>query len=42
MGSCNYTLSPTRINNTEAKGQLLKLTGGGGLFIEAKPWGVKT
>ena len=34
MRLCNYTLSPTRINNAKPKGKLYKLTDGGGLFIE--------
>jgi hypothetical protein len=42
MRSCNYTLSPTRINNTKAKRKLFKLSDGGGLFIEVSPGGVKT
>lgn len=42
MRSCNYTLSPTRINNIKAKRKLFKLTDGGGLFIEVSPGGMKT
>lgn len=42
MRSCNYTLSPTRINNTKAKNKLFKLSDGGGLFIEVSTAGVKT
>jgi hypothetical protein len=38
--SCNGTLSPTRITNTNTK--LFKLTDGGGLFIEVSPGGAQT
>jgi hypothetical protein len=42
MRLCNYTLSPTRINNAKPKGKLYKLTDGGGLFIEVSAAGLKT
>lgn len=42
MRLCNYTLSPTRINNAKAKGKLYKLTDGGGLFVEVSAAGLKT
>ena len=42
MRLCNYTLSPTRINNAKPKGKLYKLTDGGGLFIEDSAAGLKT
>ena len=41
MRLCNYTLSPTRINNAKPKGKLYKLTDGGGLFIEVSAAGLK-
>ena len=42
MRTCNYTLSPTRINNAKPQKKLYKLSDGGGLFVEVSPGGVKT
>ncbi len=42
MRLCNYTFSPTRINNAKAKGKLYILTDGGGLFVEVSAAGLKT
>ena len=42
MRLCNYTLSPTRINNAKAKDKRYKLSDGGGLFVEVSPAGQKT
>ena len=42
MRTCNYTLSPTRINNAKPQKKLYKLSDGGGLFVEVNPGGVKT
>ena len=42
MRTCNYTLSPTRINNAKPQKKLYKLSDGGGLFVEVSPAGQKT
>ena len=42
MRTCNYTLSPTRINNAKPQKKLYKLSDGGGLFVEVNPGGMKT
>ena len=42
MRTCNYTLSPTRINNAKPQKKHYKLSDGGGLFVEVSPGGVKT
>lgn len=42
MRALNYTLSPTRINNTKPKAKIYKLSDGGGLFVEIHPGGLKS
>ena len=42
MRTCNYTLSPTRINNAKPKARPYKLSDGGGLFVQVSPGGNKT
>lgn len=42
MRLCNYSLTPTKINNVKPKARLYKLSDGGGLFLEVTPSGLKT
>lgn len=42
MRLCNYSLTPTKINNVKPKTKLYKLSDGGGLFLEVTPSGLKT
>lgn len=42
MRASNYTLSPTRINNTKPKAKPYKLSDGGGLYLQVSPAGLKT
>lgn len=42
MRALNYSLSPTRINNSKPKTKTYKLSDGGGLFVEIHPGGLKS
>lgn len=42
MRACNYTLTPTRINNAKPKPRQYKLSDGGGLYLQVSTAGLKT